>query len=108
MTTQKACQRPTSLGMLVQLNVALESPARAYTLGVPSDGQLEDDPTFFLFSTSGVTKEHSIFGNDLQTTNWIGYVAIGPKGKYGRDIAVAFRGTQVRARQRGTRLGRVL
>ena len=98
----------TSLGMLVQLNVALDSPARAYTLGVPSNGQLEDDPTFFLFSTSGVTKEHSIFGNDLQTTNWIGYVAIGPNGKYGRDIAVAFRGTQVRARQRGTRLETVL
>jgi hypothetical protein len=92
------------MSMLVQLNVARDSPARAYTLGVPFEGTLEDDPTFFLFSTSGVTEEHSLFGMDLQTTNWIGYVGIGPKGDDGRDIAVAFRGTQVRARQHGTKL----
>ena len=56
---------------------------------------LEDDLAFYLVATGGAYAEESFVGA-LLSTNWIGYIGIGPKdvGEK-RDIAIAFRGTQV-------------
>ena len=79
----------------MQLNVARDSPARLYTVGVERNGMLEDDLAFYLVATGGAYVEESFVGA-LLSTNWIGYIGIGPKdvGEK-RDIAIAFRGTQV-------------
>ena len=78
-----------------QLNVAEDSPAREYEVGVRYSGVFEDDPAFYLFATAGVYHEEDILGLDPESTNWIGFVGIGPKWDGKRDIAIAFRGTQV-------------
>ncbi|KAK9842002.1 hypothetical protein WJX81_003660 [Elliptochloris bilobata] len=81
-----------------QLDVAEGAPARRYAIGVPDEaGNVECDPTFYLIATSGLYRgELPVVLVDDVSTNWIGYIAIGPKdGTDKRDIAVAFRGTQV-------------
>ena len=78
-----------------QLNVADDSPARRYEVGVRYNGVLEDDPAFYLFATAGVYHEQDILGLDPESTNWIGFVGIGPQLDGKRNIAIAFRGTQV-------------
>ena len=79
----------------MQLNVARDSPARLYTVGVERNGMLEDDLAFYLVATGGAYAEESFVGA-LLSTNWIGYIGIGPKDVSGkRDVAIAFRGTQV-------------
>ncbi|KAK9842083.1 hypothetical protein WJX81_007691 [Elliptochloris bilobata] len=77
-----------------QVNVAEDSPARKYELGIKYNGKLEDDPAFFLFATAGIYAEQDLLSLDPESTNWIGYVGIGPAIDGKRDIAVAFRGTQ--------------
>ena len=79
----------------MQLNVAEDSPARQYEVGVRYNGIFEDDPAFYLFATAGVYHEEDILELDPESTNWIGFVGIGPKRGGKRDIAIAFRGTQV-------------
>ena len=74
--------------------------ARDYTIGIAKDkdGNVECDPTFFLIATSGLYRgEIPLILQDDLSTNWIGYIAIGPyvDDKAKRDIVVAFRGTQV-------------
>ncbi|KAK9902639.1 hypothetical protein WJX75_001078 [Coccomyxa subellipsoidea] len=89
-----------------ELNVAKSSPARKYRIGIAGlDGNVENDPTFYLKATSGFYPGEfrgSIIKDE--TTNWIGYVAIngppkgGPPGspkektlpEGGRDIAIVF------------------
>ena len=79
----------------MQLNVAEGSTARTYTLGVKRNGVLEDDLAFYLVATGGAYKEESPVG-PLLSTNWIGYIGVGQKDAgFKRDIAIAFRGTQV-------------
>ena len=59
---------------------------------------MECDPTFYLIATSGLYRGEipEILVDDL-STNWIGYIAIGPyvDDVAKRDIVVAFRGTEV-------------
>ena len=74
--------------------MAEDSPARQYEVGVRYNGIFEDDPAFYLFATAGVYHEEDILGLDPESTNWIGFVGIGPKRGGKRDIAIAFRGTQ--------------
>ena len=74
--------------------MAEDSPARQYEVGVRYNGIFEDDPAFYLFATAGVYHEQDILGLDPESTNWIGFVGIGPKRGGKRDIAIAFRGTQ--------------
>lgn len=74
--------------------------ARKYALGIADEaGDVDDDPTFFLIATSGLFRGElpEILVDDV-STNWIGYIAIGPKAgeEQRRDIVVAFRGTMVR------------
>ena len=78
-----------------QLNVASDSPARKYEVGVRYNGELEDDPAFYLFATAGIYQEEDILKLDPESTNWIGFVGIGPLLDGKRDIAIAFRGTEV-------------
>ena len=90
----------TLAALWAQLNVASDSPAREYEVGVRySGGVFEDDPAFYLFATAGIYREQDILGLDPESTNWIGYVGIGPKRDSKRDIAIAFRGTQVSENQ---------
>ena len=99
--TACACAASTAAHLNVapcaQLNVASDSPAREYEVGVRYNGVFEDDPAFYLFATAGVYHEQDILGLDPESTNWIGFVGIGPKRAGKRDIAIAFRGTQVRS-----------
>ena len=87
------------LSFYVQLNVAEDSTARKYELGVKYDKfkEVEDDPAFYLFATAGIYHEQDILGLDPESTNWIGFVGIGPVRQEDglRDIVVAFRGTEV-------------
>ena len=74
--------------------------ARDYTIGIAKDkeGNVECDPTFYLIATSGLYRgEIPLILQDDLSTNWIGYIAIGPyvDNVAKRDIVVAFRGTQV-------------
>lgn len=83
--------------------MAWRSPACDYKIGiVQEDGSVENDTTFYLEATSGFySGEFAGSLIDDETTNWIGYIAIngpakgGPLPEGGRDIVVAFRGTQV-------------
>lgn len=73
--------------------------ARDYKIGIADkDGNVECDPTFYLMATSGLYRGEipAILVDDL-STNWIGYIAIGPyvDDVAKRDIVVAFRGTEV-------------
>ena len=83
-----------------QLNVAEDSIARKYDLGVTYDSSkgVEDDPAFYLFATAGIYHEQDILKLDPESTNWIGFVGIGPVREEDnlRDIVIAFRGTEVR------------
>ena len=74
--------------------------ARDYTIGIAKDkdGNVECDPTFYLIATSGLYRgEIPLILQDDLSTNWIGYIAIGPyvDDVAKRDIVVAFRGTEV-------------
>lgn len=74
--------------------------ARDYTIGIAKDkdGNVECDPTFYLMATSGLYRgEIPLILQDDLSTNWIGYIAIGPyvDDVAKCDIVVAFRGTQV-------------
>ena len=83
-----------------QLNVAEDSSARKYALGVTYDNSkgVEDDPAFYLFATAGIYHEQDILKLDPESTNWIGFVGIGSVREEDnlRDIVIAFRGTEVR------------
>ena len=73
--------------------------ARDYKIGIADkDGNVECDPTFYLIATSGLYRGEipAILVDEL-STNWIGYIAIGPyvDDVAKRDIVVAFRGTEV-------------
>ena len=82
-----------------QLNVAEHSTAREYEVGIKYDDskKVEDDPAFYLFATAGIYHEEDILDLDPESTNWIGFVAIGPSRDEDklRDVVVAFRGTEV-------------
>ena len=69
-----------------------------YKLGADKAEMLVDDPAFYLFATAGIYHEQDILKLDPESTNWIGFVGIGPGSvKDGKlDIAIAFRGTEVR------------
>ena len=73
--------------------------ARDYAIGIADKhGNVECDPTFYLMATSGLYRgEIPLILQDELSTNWIGYIAIGPyvDDVAKRDIVVAFRGTQV-------------
>lgn len=84
----------------MQINVGKDSPARRYKLGIAYNGKpVENDLAFYLLATAGFYK-NEIGCLDLLSSNWVGYVGISaPKHGSGlRDIAIAFRGTQVRGR----------
>ena len=51
----------------MQLNVARDSPARLYTVGVERNGMLEDDLAFYLVATGGAYAEESFVGALLST-----------------------------------------
>jgi hypothetical protein len=83
----------------LQINVAADSPVRAYSLGFPDTDY--NDNSFYLIATSGIySGEFAGAVEDDLSTNWIGYVALGPKQgpDNKRDIVIAFRGTQARFR----------
>ena len=76
-----------------QLNVAGNSPARKYEVGVRYNVVFEDDPAFYLFATASTVSRTSWAWAQSPPTG-LAMWALGPSGT-ASAIAIAFHGTHM-------------